>query len=260
MKTVFITGATSGIGKELAHQYRALGWRVLFCGRRADRLTQLEKVLDPTGSILAKGFQIDVTKPEEFEQVGEWIDTNGGALDLVIANAGFAVSGRFDSLTNIDYARQFSVNFYGVMNSIRPFLARLRKTRGQIAIIGSGNSYLAIPASSPYCASKFAVRAFSECLRMELAKDGVSVTLVVPGFVKTEIHQVDNHGVYHPENAAEGVPPWLKATAAQAAHATRRGIKRRKPEVWITFHVRVAIILELFLRPFSRWARSKINH
>ena len=260
MKTVLITGATAGIGYEMAKQYRAQGWRVLFCGRRLDRLERIERELDPKSIGLAKFFCIDVTHSDEFTQVKHWLAAHEGGLDLVVANAGFSLSGRFEDLNENDYRRQFDVNFYGVMNSIRPFLSELKKSKGQIAIIGSGNSYLAIYGASPYCSSKFAVRAFAECLRMEMAEKGVSVTLVCPGFVDTEIHRVDNSGVFHPEGPhPAAIPKWIQASAQSAAASIMRGISRRKAEVWVTFHVKFAILLELLLKPVSRIIRNRIR-
>ena len=257
MKTVFITGATSGIGQEMAREYHAAGWRVLFCGRREDRLREFESELETISAGRAKGFLIDVVKESDFAVVGEYLTQAGGSLDLIIANAGFGVAGKFERLAHADYVRQFDTNVYGVMNSFRPFISEIKKSRGQFVIIGSGNGYISLGGSSPYCMSKFAVRAFSDALGFEMRKYGVAVTLVCPGFVESEIRHVNNRGELVADSA-DPVPKWIQVPAKKAAREAIRGIAKRKAEVWVTGHVKLFILLELLLPGVSRWVKARV--
>src|SRR5207245_10100007 len=110
------------------------------------------------------------------------------------ANAGFGVVGPFALLTLDDYRRQFETNVFGVLRTLKATLADVRRTRGRIAVIGSVSGHIATPGSSPYAMSKFAVRALAEALGHELARSGVSVTLVSPGDVASEFRRCDQQG------------------------------------------------------------------
>jgi short-subunit dehydrogenase len=110
-------------------------------------------------------------------------------------------------------------------------------------IIGSVSGHLAMAGGSPYAMSKFAVRALADSLRYELARDGVAVTLISPGFVDSEIHQVDNVGVHHPE-ARSPVPRWLRMPADRAARQIVHAVARRRPEQVITGHGKAAVFFQ----------------
>jgi len=104
-------------------------------------------------------------------------------------------------------------------------------------------SYLALPLSSPYSMSKYAVRALAGSLRAEMAKHGVSVTLLAPGFVDSEIRQVDNKG-RHTEGARDPIPNWLSMDTEKAAVKLVKGVLKRKPVVVITGHGKLVVFLE----------------
>src|SRR6185437_8476236 len=111
-KTVLITGASSGIGAALARQYAKEGANLVLCARRADRLNDLASELS-RGSARALAVEADVSQDGEMERAVSEAVREFGHLDVVIANAGFSVAGRFDRLTLEDHRRQFEVNFFG---------------------------------------------------------------------------------------------------------------------------------------------------
>jgi NAD(P)-dependent dehydrogenase (short-subunit alcohol dehydrogenase family) len=169
--------------------------------------------------------------------------TRLGRLDVVVANAGFGVVGPVERLTLDDYRRQFETNVFGVLRTVQAALPLLKTSRGRLVIMGSVSGHIAAPGSSPYAMSKFAVRGLAQALGHELAAAGVSVTLVSPGFVESEIRRVDNAGVFQP-GAREPLPAWLVVPAERAARSIVRAIARRRREVVITGHGKLAVLAQ----------------
>jgi len=170
-----------------------------------------------------------------------------------VANAGFGVVGPVARLTLDDYRRQFETNVFGVLRTLKAALADVRRTRGRIAVIGSVSGHIATPGSSPYAMSKFAVRALAEALGHELARSGVSVTLVSPGYVASEIRRVDNQGVLR-EQTPEPVPRFLLMSTTRAARQIVRAIAWRRREVVVTGHGRAAV----FFQRHAPWLTSAV--
>jgi short-subunit dehydrogenase len=241
-RVAFITGASSGIGCALAREFARQGAHVALAARRADRLAALAADIEALGR-RALALRCDVTRDGDLEAAVAQTREALGPIDVLVANAGFGVRGRLDRLTIADYRRQLETNVFGVLRTIYAGLGDLKQTRGRLVLVGSVNAYLALAGASPYSMSKFALRALADALRYELAPDGVSVTLVNPGLVESEIHQVDNRGLHHPE-ARRPVPPWLRMSAPRAARQIARAVQRRRPEVGITGHGKLAIWLQ----------------
>ena len=166
-----------------------------------------------------------------------------GRIDVVVANAGFGVVGPVERLALADYRRQFETNVFGVLRTVHATLADLKASRGRLVIIGSVAGHLATPGSSPYSMSKFAVRALAEALGHELAPAGVAVTLISPGLVASELRRVDNRGTLHAE-LLEPMPGWLVVPAERAARTIVRAVARRRREVVVTGHGKVAVFLQ----------------
>ena len=203
------------------------------------------------GGARAISVRCDVTVDGDPERAVAAARERFGALDVVVANAGFGVVGPVALLTLDHYRRQFETNVFGVLRTIYAALPDVRRRRGRIAIIGSVNGHIATPGSSPYAMSKFAVRALAEALGHELAKTGASVTLVSPGFVASEIRRVDNDGVLRAETP-DPVPKLLIMSADRAARQIVRAIARRRREVVVTGHGKVAV----FLHRHAPWLTS----
>ena len=193
----------------------------------------------------------DVTRDGDVERAVAAAREGFGRLDVAVANAGFGVVGPVARLTLDDYRRQFETNVFGVLRTIYAALPEVRRARGRLVVIGSVSGHIATPGSSPYAMSKFAVRAPAEALGHELAADGVSVTLVSPGFVESDIRRVDNEGVLR-ETSPDPAPSFLRMPAARAARQIVRAVARRRREVVITGHGKAFV----FLHRHAPWLTS----
>ena len=237
-----ITGASSGIGAGLAREFARHGADLVLLARRADRLATLATELERAGRrVLA--LTADVTVDGDLDKAVAQARAALGRLDVVVANAGFGVVGPVERLALDDYRRQFETNVFGVLRTVHATLADLKASRGRLVVIGSVAGYVATPGSSPYSMSKFAVRALAEALGHELAPAGVAVTLVSPGYVDSEIRRVDNAGRFQTA-APEPVPGWLLVPAATAARQIVRAVARRRREVVITGHGKLAVFMQ----------------
>jgi short-subunit dehydrogenase len=241
-QVVLITGASSGIGAALAREFARQGADVALLARRRDRLAALASEVEGHGH-RALALAADVTVDGDLERAVAATQAAFGRLDVVVANAGFGVVGPIERLTLDDYRRQFETNVFGVIRTVQAALGPLKASRGRLAILGSVAGHIATPGSSPYSMSKFAVRGLADALGHELAATGVSVTLVSPGFVESEIRRVDNTGIFHTE-VSEPVPAWLVVPAARAARHIVRAIARRRREVVITGHGKIAVFVQ----------------
>jgi short-subunit dehydrogenase len=119
----------------------------------------------------------------------------------------------------------------------------LKQSGGRLVLLGSVAGHVAAPGMSPYAMSKFAVRALANSIREELRPSGVSVTLVSPGFVDSEIRRTDRSGVFQP-GLPEPVPGWLRMPADRAARQIARAVDRRRDEVVITWHGKLMVFVE----------------
>jgi NADP-dependent 3-hydroxy acid dehydrogenase YdfG len=235
-KVVFVTGASAGIGEAVAREAVRMGAKVVLAARRKERVEALAHEL---GREHALGVVCDVTRDGDLEAAIECAHAFG-PLDAMIANAGFGVGGRLVKLSLDDYRRQFETNVFGVIRSVTAALPDLRTTRGVVGIVGSANGYISIPGWSAYCMSKHAVRSFAECIRHELAPDGISVTHLAPGFVESEFRRVDNQSVLRDE-LDDPIPRWLRMPAPKAARKILAAVAARVPEAVITGHAKLAV-------------------
>lgn len=240
-RVVLITGASAGIGAALARVYANRRARVVMAARRLSRIEEIALEIRRTG-VDALAVECDVTRDGDVERaVAETVD-RWGRLDTLVANAGFGVSGKLQDLALEDYRRQFETNVFGVIRTIQAGLSQVLEQRGRIAIVGSVAGFIASPGVSPYCMSKFAVRALAQSLRLELKPLGVSVTHLAPGFVDSEIRLKKNDESLPPD-ARDPVPSWLVMDSLKAARQMFHAIERRRRERIITAHGKVIVFL-----------------
>lgn len=240
-KVALITGASAGIGATLARELAREGADVVLAARREDRIRELAGGIGATGRH-AIAVACDVTHDGDLERAVAAAVHQYGRLDIAIANAGFGVAGRFEELVLDDFRRQLETNVFGVLRTLYAALPELKKTRGQFVIVGSVSGHVPTPGASAYCLSKFAVRGLAESIHDELDAHGVSVTLVSPGFVDSDIRRVDNHGSFH-EEAPDPIPAWLRVPTERAARTIVRAIQHRRREVVVTGHGKVLVVL-----------------
>jgi short-subunit dehydrogenase len=239
-KSVLVTGASSGIGAGLARELALHGANLVLAARRRERLDALAAEL--SSRVRALPVEVDVTRDGSVEEAVALAERELGGLDVAIANAGFAVTGRVDRLGLDDYRRQLETNVFGVLRTIYAALPALKRSRGQVAIMGSVSGHVPSPGLSPYNMSKFAVRALAEDLHDELEREGVGVTLLSPGFIVSDIGRVDNQGVRHEEDGSRA-PAWIRMPTDEAARQIVAAIETRQREAVITTHGRLAVFL-----------------
>ena len=222
------------MGRALALEFARRGADVAVSARRTERLAE---VVDEIDAIGRRGLAVacDVTRDEEVAAAVDAVMAHFGRLDVAVANAGFGVVGRLDQLDDADLRRQFDTNVFGAMSTARHALPALKRTRGRLALVGSVAGLLASPRTGAYTASKFALRGLGLTLAQELYGTGVSCTLLNPGFVATEIAQVDNAGAFD-EGRPDPRPRRLMWTAQAAARVMVDAIEARRLEYTFTAH------------------------
>jgi NAD(P)-dependent dehydrogenase (short-subunit alcohol dehydrogenase family) len=237
-RTVWITGASAGIGHALALAFAADGARVAVSARREERLREVVAEIEAAGG-RALAAPCDVTDEARVKETADRVAEHFGGLDVAVANAGFGVTGRVEQLDAADWRRQLDVNVVGVALTARHALPHLRRARGRLALVSSVAGMIPAPGASAYAASKAAVRSIGQALALELKGSGVSCTTLYPGFVDSEIRMVDNQGVYDPQRG-EPVPAWLRWPTDRAARVMLRSIHRRDAHYVFTGHGKVA--------------------
>jgi short-subunit dehydrogenase len=252
---VLITGASSGIGAALARELAHEGAKLVLMARRRERLETLCTELAAAGA-QAVAHAGDVAKRADLDAAVALAVERYGRLDMAVANAGFGVVGPLEKLAVEDYRRQFETNVFAVLETSKACLAELRKSRGRLVLMGSVAGYVSTPNASPYAMSKFAVRALALALGPELAPSGVSVTLISPGFIESEIRQVDNRGVHH-SHAKDPLPRWLPMPAELAAKKIVRAAHRRRREAIVTAHGKALVWLQRFAPWVLRFAMRR---
>ena len=192
IKNIIITGASSGLGKALAIEYANKDTTLFLTGRNQSRLCITANACIKKG---AKVFYKPINIKDR-EKLKNWINdiNNDYRIDLVIANCG--ISGG-TSKQNIENSEQvydiFDTNIYGVLNTILPVINIMKKQKsGNIAIISSMASFLPLPSSPSYSATKVCIRYFGESLYNNLKNDNIHVSIICPGFIKTPLTDRNN--------------------------------------------------------------------
>lgn len=185
-RVTLITGASAGIGAELARIFAAKGHRVALVARRTDRLTALASEITAAGGAAPVIIPCDLTQANSGDQIAEALVSAGVEVEYVVNNAGFGVFGRAVQRDRADQLDIISVNIRALTDLSLRFSEQLIRNRGGILNIGSIAGFLPGPGMAVYYASKAYVLSFSEALRAELAPHGVRVTVVCPGPVPSE--------------------------------------------------------------------------
>ncbi len=220
-RNVLVTGASSGIGAATARVLAEAGHRVYAAGRRVGRLEQLAE--SRPGVV---PLALDVTDPASIDAAVKRVEADGGGVDVVVNNAGYAAVGPVETTDRDEVRRQFAVNVFGLLDVTRAVLPGMRERgRGRVVNVSSIVGRTAFPGSGVYAASKHAVEALSDALRMEVAGFGVDVVVVQPGFVRTGITDVQT--VADP-SAAGGA--YRRVTDAARAYLERGVAAGAEPE------------------------------
>ena len=186
-KVVMITGASSGIGRGLAVELARRGAKVGLVARRADTLEEVVREIEAVGS-KALALPADVQSEESVRAAADTLRAGFGPIDVLIANAGIGPTRDAAQLSAAEVAGVINVNVIGASNSVAAVIPEMvARGSGQLVVISSLAAYRGLPRSAAYCASKAAVSAFFESLRLDLHPRGIDVTIIHPGFIKTPL-------------------------------------------------------------------------
>ncbi len=186
-KVIVITGASSGMGEAAAKHLANLGAAVVLGARRADRIEKLAKEIQKNGG-KALAIVTDVTQRDQVKNLVDSTVEKFGRIDVILNNAGIMPLSPIDRLNVDEWDKMIDVNIKGVLNGIAAVLPHMKKQKsGQIINTSSVAGHKIFGGSAVYSATKYAVRALSEGLRMELKPYNIRTTIVCPGAVKTEL-------------------------------------------------------------------------
>lgn len=216
IRTLIVTGASSGIGRALAFDAVRAGFRVVLVARRAERLEQIASAIRASGGACAT-VAADVIARETPAKIITTALQSFGRIDVVVNNAGAYGYGLLLEQSDAALEAQWQLHVGAPLRLARAALPSLEKTRGQLVFLGSGVARVPLPNAGAYSLGKAAIRAAAVQLRRELRGRGIAVTYVDPGVVATEFHSS--------QHIAR--PPGGTASAEHVARAILRGIRRR---------------------------------
>ncbi len=244
-KTVVLTGASDGIGAELARRIAPEGARLVLAARNEEKLHEVAFRCRKAGADILV-VPTDVSEREQCERLVAQALERFGGIDLLINNAGMSMHAMFDEITDLATCeRLMRVNFFGAMWCTHAALPALKQSRGQMVAMSSLAGKTGVPGRTAYCASKFALSGFCEALRIELDPHGVAVTVVFPGVVATETRRRGLDG----SGAVAGVSRLDESNAMSVERCVDialAGIRARRREVIMTARGRIGLKLKAF--------------
>lgn len=255
---VWITGASSGIGAELAVQFAARGATVALSARSTDKLREMLARLDRGAGQRHEALALDVTRDDQTAQAAEALRSRHGRIDVLVNNAGYAVFEACVDAPMTQYMSMMDVNYFGTVRCTKAVLpGMLQEGRGHIVNVASIVGKIGSAKSTAYAASKHAVLGFTNSLRLELAGRGVTVTAINPGPVRTPFFDIaDPQGFY------AGNPRVQKfmLRPEQVAQAIVEAVLQRREEVDIPYLAGAAArLFHLFPRMFERLSGKFMN-
>lgn len=210
-KVWFITGSSTGFGRELAEELLEQGYKVVATARKPETLADLTEKYPET----ARAVRLDVTNAEEVRAaVKEAVDAFG-RIDVLVNNAGYGLIGAIEEVSDAQFRHQFETNVFGAVDVMKAVLPQMRAQKsGHILNLSSVGGFVSFPSAAYYTASKFALEAFSESLAAEAAHHGIKVTIVEPGAFRTDFNgrslAVGDNLLGDVYPTTEGFSNWLK--------------------------------------------------
>jgi NAD(P)-dependent dehydrogenase (short-subunit alcohol dehydrogenase family) len=255
-RTAVITGAAGGIGRAIAVSLARRGCHLALADideAGMSSTAQLTREYD----VRVSRHRVDVSNRAAVAEFPDVVAAEHPSVDVLVNNAGVAVGGTFEQVTEEDFEWLFEINFWGVVRMTRAFLPLLRKS-GDARVVNLSSAYglIAPPEQTAYAASKFAVRGFSEALRHELEGSGIGVTVVHPGGIATSIAEKARIPAGIPEEEIarrrERYRKLLRLPPEVAGETIVRGIERRQARILVGSDAKT-ISLVARLLPVSYW-------
>lgn len=219
-KVVLLTGASSGIGEALALELAKRGAVVGLLARRESLLRDLAAKCERFGKA-ARSFAVDVTDDIAVADAVETFRREFGHIDILIANAGIGGGANHaKDLRPEDFRRVIDINLNGAMNAVTAVLpSMLERGRGQLVAVSSLAGFRGLPKSAAYCASKAAMTAYFESVRLDVQKQGIAVTIIQPGFIKTPLTSGRANKMPFLMELEDSIPLFLRAIEKQKKFA-----------------------------------------
>ncbi|XZE35264.1 SDR family NAD(P)-dependent oxidoreductase [Pirellulaceae bacterium SH501] len=255
---VLVTGGSSGIGRALCKKLVDRGAHVLATARRDDRLKALEQECE-NGPGTLQTLTGDLSQTLHRQAIAKWISEHWQSLDILVNNAGAGAIGRFDQADEQRLRQVMEVNFFAPAELTRECLAWLRAARSlgrkpAILNIGSVLSHRAVPLKSEYCAAKFAMRGWSESLRVELASELIDVLMLSPSTTKSEFF---DSLVQSPEGTKS--PSIGSMSSEQVAEAAISVLVRSKRERILSLGGRLLVWAGRLFPSFTDWLLQRFG-
>ena len=251
-RTVLVTGASSGIGRATCLEYARRGASVLAMARTEEKLAAVVSEIVKSGGRAVASVG-DVGKREDVRAAVALANRNFGCLDIAVANAGFGTYAGVDQITEDDFDAIMRTNVKGVLWTLQESLPLLRASRGRFAVVSSILGRASVPYSALYCMTKHALTALADAARLELARDGVSVTLVGPGLTATDFQR-------NAPSRLGGVPSPSSSrgwTSEKVARILVAAVERRRREIYMTFSGRALIWVRARFPGLADWGVKK---
>jgi len=255
-RVAVITGAGGGIGRAMAQSLAHRGCHLALADVNADGLRQSAELIEASG-VRVSQHVLDVASREQVAALPASVLAAHGRVDVLINNAGVAVGGSFEQVSEADFDWLMEINFHGLVRMTRTFLPLLRaRDAARIVNISSLFGLIAPPGQTAYSASKFAVRGFSNALRHELAGSTVGVTVAHPGGVATAI--ASNARVPAGASPSEVkkrlalTEKLLRMPAANAGEIIVAGVERERERILVGMDAKIASLVER-LSPVNYW-------
>lgn len=262
-KTVLITGGSRGLGLVMAREFAKEGSRVVICARDEEELERARRDLERFGDDVMVA-RCDVRNKQEVVEMISAVNNRFGNVDVLVNNAGVIQVGPLEVMTSEDFELAMQAHFWGPLNVITAVLPSMRQRRaGRIVNISSIGGKVSVPHLVPYSASKFALVGLSKGLRAELMKDGISVTTVCPGLMRTgSPRNADFKGQHRFEYAWFSISdalPLLTVSAENAARQIVRACKRGQAELVISMPAKIAVLFDSLFPEVMSQMLSVVN-